>query len=257
MTRPPPKSPLFPYPTLFRSDRGRAASCAPTGGRSAESPGLPSLCLRCLGGFGLGGLALGRRALRAVAAEQPRGRELAELVAHHVLRDVHGDELVPVVNRQRMTHEIGRDDAAPRPRLEHLLLALLVQDPDLLEERGLHVVALLDGPYHYCVAFPRLRPRTMSFVDDFFLCRVFFPSTLPQGEVGGRPPEVLPSPPPSGWSTGFIATPRTRGWRPSQRLLPALPMDRSSCSALETSPIVARQSPRTMRISLDPRRRVT
>src|SRR5207248_10177495 len=28
----------------------------------------------------------------------------------------------------------------------------------------------------YVVAFPRLRPRTMSFVECFFLCRVFLPS---------------------------------------------------------------------------------
>src|SRR2546428_14172062 len=54
------------------------------------------------------------------------------------------------------------------------------------------------APSHYCVAFPRLRPRTMSFVEGFFLCRVFLPSTLPHGLVGGRPPELLPSPPPSG-----------------------------------------------------------
>src|SRR3989441_2653599 len=110
---------------------------------------------------------------------------------------------------------------------------------------------------HYCVALPRLRPRTMSFVDRFFLCRVFFPSTLPQGLVGGRPPEDLPSPPPSGWSTGFMATPRTLGLRPSQRLFPALPIDSSSCSAFPTSPIVARHSPRTIRISVERRRSVT
>src|SRR6266566_8696050 len=110
---------------------------------------------------------------------------------------------------------------------------------------------------HYCVAFPRLRPRTMSFVERFFLCRVFLPSTLPHGLVGGRPPELLPSPPPSGWSTGFMATPRTRGLRPSQRDFPALPMESSSCSALPTSPIVARHSPRTMRISVERSRRVT
>src|SRR5206468_1088279 len=110
---------------------------------------------------------------------------------------------------------------------------------------------------HYCVALPRLRPRTMSFVERFFLCRVFLPSTLPHGLVGGRPPELLPSPPPSGWSTGFIATPRTRGLRPSQRDLPALPIESSSCSALPTSPIVARHSPRTIRISVERRRSVT
>ena len=28
----------------------------------------------------------------------------------------------------------------------------------------------------------------MSFVECFFLCRVFLPSTLPHGFVGGRPP---------------------------------------------------------------------
>ncbi len=37
------------------------------------------------------------------------------------------------------------------------------------------------------------------------------PSGWPQGETGWRPPEVLPSPPPIGWSIGFIATPRTLG----------------------------------------------
>src|SRR5262245_24920750 len=97
----------------------------------------------------------------------------------------------------------------------------------------------------------------MCLVDAFLRCRVFFPSTLPQGLVGGRPPELLPSPPPSGWSTGFIATPRTLGRLPSQRLLPALPTDNSACSALPTSPTVARQRPWTRRISLDRRRRVT
>src|ERR687889_1382934 len=97
----------------------------------------------------------------------------------------------------------------------------------------------------------------MSLVDAFFGCRVFRPSTLPQGLVGGRPPELLPSPPPSGWSTGFIATPRTLGRLPSQRLLPALPTESSSCSELPTSPMVARQRPCTSRISVERRRRVT
>src|SRR2546423_14653882 len=77
------------------------------------------------------------------------------------------------------------------------------------------------------------------------------PSFLPHGDVGGRPPELLPSPPPSGWSTGFMATPRTLGLRPSQRLFPALPIDSSSCSALPPSPIGARHSPRTLRISAE------
>src|SRR3954453_5508693 len=97
----------------------------------------------------------------------------------------------------------------------------------------------------------------MSLVDAFFGCRVFLPSTLPHGLVGGRPPELLPSPPPSGWSTGFIATPRTLGRLPSQRLLPALPTESSSSSALPPSPIVARPRPCPSRISLERRRSVT
>ena len=43
--------------------------------------------------------------------------------------------------------------------------------------------------------------------------------------VFGHPPvPVRPSPPPCGWSMGFIATPRTVGRMPRQRLAPALPI---------------------------------
>src|SRR6266480_1596469 len=139
-----------------------------------------------------------RRAARVVAAEQPSVGELAELVAHHVLGHVDRNELVDVVHGERVPDEVGRDGAAPRPGLEDLLLVLVVQGRELLEQRRLHVRALLYRACHYWVAFPRLRPRTMSFVDAFFLCRVLRPSGLPHGLVGGRPPELLPSPPPSG-----------------------------------------------------------
>src|SRR5512135_2148382 len=63
------------------------------------------------------------------------------------------------------------------------------------------------------------------------------------------PPLDLPCPPPLGWSTGFIAMPRTRGRRPSQRLRPALPSDSLMWSALPTSPMVARHFAFTRRIS--------
>src|SRR5918997_1241125 len=82
------------------------------------------------------------------------------------------------------------------------------------------------------------------------------PSFLPQGLTWWRPPEDLPSPPPSGWSTGFIATPRTDGRLFFQRLRPALPIEISSASALPTSPTVARQVRGTIRISPDGSRSV-
>src|SRR6202034_4560577 len=76
-------------------------------------------------------------------------------------------------------------------------------------------------------------------------------ASLPVGEHGLRPPEVRPSPPPIGWSTGFIATPRTVGRLPFHRLRPALPSLMLPCSALPTSPMVARPATSTRRISPD------
>src|ERR1700683_4318847 len=82
--------------------------------------------------------------------------------------------------------------------------------------------------------------RTMSGVPYFFrlwrlmrmnrlvdlLERVFLPLVgFPHGVTGWRPPEVRPSPPPCGWSTGFMETPRLCGFLPSQRLRPALPIE--------------------------------
>ena len=66
--------------------------------------------------------------------------------------------------------------------------------------------------------------------------------------------EVRPSPPPCGWSIGFIATPRTEGRQPSQRLRPALPMLMFCLSGFDTAPIVAMHSARTMRTSPEERR---
>src|SRR3989304_6065953 len=51
---------------------------------------------------------------------------------------------------------------------------------------------------------------TISFEDCKRLRRVFR-SSFPQGLQGCRPPEDFPSPPPRGWSWGFMATPPTEG----------------------------------------------
>jgi len=50
---------------------------------------------------------------------------------------------------------------------------------------------------------------------------------------------LFPSPPPWGWSTGFIATPLTTGLRPSHRLWPAFLSFLAPCSGFDTVPIVA------------------
>src|SRR5215468_3553161 len=89
------------------------------------------------------------------------------------------------------------------------------------------------GPFHTERAMARpsyfffraWRLATMNLVVDL-LRRVFLPLVgKPQGVTGWRPPEVRPSPPPCGWSIGFMETPRLCGRRPIQRLRPALPID--------------------------------
>src|SRR5712664_4105572 len=82
------------------------------------------------------------------------------------------------------------------------------------------------------------------------LLRVLAPLVgLPQGVTGCRPPEVFPSPPPCGWSTGFMATPRLWGRLPSQRVRPALPMETFLWSRFPTWPTVATHSRWTLRTS--------
>jgi hypothetical protein len=62
---------------------------------------------------------------------------------------------------------------------------------------------------------------------------------FPQGVTEDRPPEVLPSPPPCGWSIGFIATPRTWGRLFNHRDRPALPNVVKNENSFDTTPIVA------------------
>src|SRR5215470_12566395 len=89
------------------------------------------------------------------------------------------------------------------------------------------------GPFHTERAMVRpsyfffraWRLDTMNLVVDL-LRRVFLPLVgKPQGVTGCRPPEVRPSPPPCGWSMGFMVTPRLCGRQPNQRVRPALPIE--------------------------------
>src|SRR3989338_5322206 len=102
------------------------------------------------------------------------------------------------------------------------------------------------------IGFYFLRLR-INWVDRFFLLRVFLPPvTLPHMVFGLRVPlGCLPSPPPYGWSTGFIAVPRTVGRIPSQRERPALPILRCLYSSFETAPTDAHAFSETLRISPD------
>src|SRR4030095_16349172 len=60
--------------------------------------------------------------VRRVALERAGQRELAQLVADHVLRHVDRDVLLAVVDGDRQAHELGRDRRAARPGLDRLLV---------------------------------------------------------------------------------------------------------------------------------------
>src|SRR6266536_1543331 len=57
-----------------------------------------------------------------MAAEQPGRRELAELVADHLLGDEHGHVLAPVVDRDRVPDHLGEDRRGARPGADHPLV---------------------------------------------------------------------------------------------------------------------------------------
>ena len=84
-----------------------------------------------------------RGGLHRVPLEMPGGRKLAQLVAHHVLGDVHRDELLAVVHRQRVTHELRNHRRSARPGLDDLFLRPAVHHLDLLEQRGVDERTLL------------------------------------------------------------------------------------------------------------------
>ena len=60
--------------------------------------------------------------------------KFAQLVPNHVLRDVHRDEFIAVVDGQRMADEIGRDRRTPRPRLDDCLVARAIEILDLARQ---------------------------------------------------------------------------------------------------------------------------
>src|SRR5262249_41567167 len=153
----------------------RSTRCAGRAGRA-----------RCARAFGL--------AIRRMAVERTRRRELAELVADHFLGDDHRDVLLPVIDAEGQPNELRQDRRAPRPDADHLvasgrarsirLLQQITVDKRTLPDRTRHTVS------YFCLRAVRLAMRNFSV--RLFL-RVFIPLVgLPQGVTGCRPPRVRP-----------------------------------------------------------------
>src|SRR5262245_22388128 len=84
----------------------------------------------------------------AVTAEDPRRGKFAQLVADHVFLHEHTQELVAVVNLERVPDELRNDRARPSPGLDGLLGAVLVQLAHLAEELLIHERAFFGASAH-------------------------------------------------------------------------------------------------------------
>src|SRR5438105_1992451 len=145
-----------------------------------------------------------------------------------------------VVNHKRQAHKLRHDRASAGPRLDRLFRAALLGGLYLLVHLEVHKGTFFLGSAHVswgrrlaCLAPLSLyswqarglphnytslitpyrrerRRRTMALFDALPRTRVRPPlAGTPVGLTGCRPPLVRPSPPPCGWSIGFIAVPRT------------------------------------------------
>src|SRR3546814_6273250 len=72
--------------------------------------------------------------VRRVAEEGARRRELAELVAHHVLGHQDRQELLAVVNTERQPDELRHDGRAARPGLDDLVATRPARRLGLLQQ---------------------------------------------------------------------------------------------------------------------------
>src|SRR5215218_9651151 len=117
----------------------------------------------------LGRAARGGGLAAAVAAELARRGELAELVPDHVLLHEHLQELVAVVDLERVAHELRDDRARPRPGPDRLLGAVLVQLLDLAVDLFVYERSFFCTAAHECcpcgpAAQPLRAYRARSFL---------------------------------------------------------------------------------------------
>src|SRR4051812_15444674 len=134
------------------------------------------------------GLLIGSASLRllvgGVPREGARRRELAELVADHVLRDLHRDELLPVVDPEGQADELRQDRAAARPDLDDLVARRSPGGLRLGKQVAVDKRPLPYAARHRDQPFVAWRRRTMR-PSVRLLLRVFAPLVgLPHGVTG-------------------------------------------------------------------------
>src|SRR3989304_2316229 len=117
-----------------------------------SGPGGPAPCARVpMAAPARGSLLLesgGFRRGSAVRPERPGGRELTQLVAYHILGHVDGNEFLPVMHCQCVSHELRGDGGSPRPGLDDLAIVAPIHLFDLLVQLRLDVRPLLQRSPH-------------------------------------------------------------------------------------------------------------
>src|SRR5271166_3123693 len=141
-------------------------------------------------------------AVRRMAVEHSRRRELSELVTNHLFGDQHRNVLLAVIDAECQPDELRQYGRAPAPDADHLVTTRCARGFCLLEQIPVDERAFPNRTCHdagLIYLFLRAwRLAMMNLVVDLFL-RVFLPLVgNPQGVTGCRPPEVRPSPPPCG-----------------------------------------------------------
>src|SRR5579862_4688496 len=107
----------------------------------------------------LGGLLGG--SLGGVTLERAGGREFAQLVAHHVFRDVDRNELPAVMYGDGVADEFGQNRRAARPGPDYFLIVRRVQRVDSLLEVRIDDRSLLYGASHLFHQ-PHFLPRRLT-----------------------------------------------------------------------------------------------
>src|SRR3974390_2360935 len=173
-----------------------------------------------------------------MAIERPGRRELAELVPPLRFGDEHRNVLLAVINAESQTHELRQDGRTARPDADHIVASGRTRGLCLFQQIAVDKRTFPNRTHHdsrsYFFFFRAWRLTMMNFAVLLFL-RVFLPLVgWPHGVTGCRPPRVRP---PSGGSTGFMASPRTWPRQPIQRVRPALPIETFILSGFDTAPM--------------------
>src|SRR5690242_11375687 len=128
---------IKPLPASGPGARRRGARWCRTFGRSG-SRRAGSAWRACTFGF----------AIRRMPVERARRRELAELVADHLLSDDHRDVLLPVIDAESQSDELRQDRRTPRPDADHLVASGRARGIRLLQQIAVNKWTLPERTRH-------------------------------------------------------------------------------------------------------------